>query len=73
MITESYLLSLVKECRSDIITCDDCKWNNFGKCRTEEVYNIMNKMSDNDLKEISNEAMTTLNEFVLRGKNNGEN
>jgi hypothetical protein len=68
MITGSYLISLVNECRSDIITCDDCKWNNYGKCRTEEVSTIVNKMLEKDLEQLSEEQKGILYKFLKRGK-----
>jgi hypothetical protein len=68
MITGSYLISLVNECRSDIITCDDCKWNNYGKCRTEEVSMIVNKMLEKDLEQLSEEQKGILYKFLKRGK-----
>lgn len=37
------ILSLINKCDSEHITCDLCKWENYGICNTELAYILVLK------------------------------
>lgn len=67
-IEASYILELIKGCNSEAVTCDDCKWDNLGRCKSEEAYKIVSNMTHEEKLKYPQNVRQKLYNILLFSK-----